>query len=343
MSLERPSGVGEGTKLERAFSGVAGRIPIAPRLALRDLARYQARSGAALAAITLALGIAAAVVVTALAEENRAADDPPNLTTQQVRVYKGPTEAPELISIQTNAQVALMAARVRQLAAGLDHATVIPLRNAYQPGAPAMVIDGDPVLPTISLSRTPRHRPRAVLVHHPQRSSPARLEADPGRLAHRVEPAADERADRRRAQARSEFRPDDPSPPRQPLTREADRHRNRRRRAPGARDPRHDRRADPQRERRRPSHLTATGATSRTRRSLTGATAGALALLGALLGVAGAYLVLGATYFDDLGYLSGVPVLSLVLIVVGVQLTATAAGWLLAGREPPAIARPAIE
>jgi putative ABC transport system permease protein len=153
MSLERPSGVGEGTKLERAFSGVAGRIPIAPRLALRDLARYQARSGAALAAITLALGIAAAVVVTALAEENRAADDPPNLTTRQVRVYKGPTEAPELISIQTNAQVALMAARVRQLAAGLDHATVIPFRNAYQPGAPAMVIDGDPVLPTISLSR----------------------------------------------------------------------------------------------------------------------------------------------------------------------------------------------
>ena len=89
--------------------------------------------------------------------------------------------------------------------------------------------------------------------------------------------------------------------------------------------------------------LTATGATSRTRRTLTGATAGALALLGALLGVAGAYLVLAATYLDDLGYLSRIPVLSLVLIVVGVPLTATAAGWLLAGREPPAIARPAFE
>src|SRR5262249_27218499 len=43
----------------RAFSTVAGRLSIAPRLALRDLARYQARSGAALAAVTLALGIAA--------------------------------------------------------------------------------------------------------------------------------------------------------------------------------------------------------------------------------------------------------------------------------------------
>jgi putative ABC transport system permease protein len=89
--------------------------------------------------------------------------------------------------------------------------------------------------------------------------------------------------------------------------------------------------------------LTATGATSRIRRTLTGATAGALALLGALLGVAGAYVVLAATYYDDLGYLSDVPVLYLALAVVGVPLAATAAGWLLAGREPPAIARPVIE
>ena len=89
--------------------------------------------------------------------------------------------------------------------------------------------------------------------------------------------------------------------------------------------------------------LTATGATSRTRRALTGATAGALALLGALLGVAGAYLALAATYLDDLGYLSRIPVLPLVLIVVGVPLTAAAAGWLLASREPTAIARPVIE
>jgi putative ABC transport system permease protein len=88
--------------------------------------------------------------------------------------------------------------------------------------------------------------------------------------------------------------------------------------------------------------LTATGATSRIRRTLTAATAGALALLGALLGVAGAYLVLAATYLEELGYLSRIPILSLVLIVVGVPLAATAAGWLLAGREPPAIARPAI-
>jgi hypothetical protein len=53
--------------------------------------------------------------------------------------------------------------------------------------------------------------------------------------------------------------------------------------------------------------LTATGATVRIRRTLTATTAGALALLGALLGVGGTYIVLSATYHDDLGYLSDVP------------------------------------
>jgi putative ABC transport system permease protein len=89
--------------------------------------------------------------------------------------------------------------------------------------------------------------------------------------------------------------------------------------------------------------LTATGATSRIRRTLTATTAGALALLGALLGVAGSYVVLVATYHDNLGYLSDVPVQYLALAIVGVPLAAAVAGWLLAGREPPAIARPVIE
>jgi putative ABC transport system permease protein len=63
----------------RAFSAAAGRVPIAPRLALRELVRYQARSGAALAAVTLALGIAATIVVVASAEESKRAGAPPPL------------------------------------------------------------------------------------------------------------------------------------------------------------------------------------------------------------------------------------------------------------------------
>ncbi len=53
--------------------------------------------------------------------------------------------------------------------------------------------------------------------------------------------------------------------------------------------------------------------------------------------------MLAALYRDDLGYLSDVPFLYLVLAVVGVPLAAFAAGWLLAGREPPAIARSVIQ
>jgi len=85
--------------------------------------------------------------------------------------------------------------------------------------------------------------------------------------------------------------------------------------------------------------LTAIGASSTTRRALTAATSGALALLGVLLGATGAYLALLAGYHDDLGTLSRVPLLHLTVTVVGLPLTAAAVGWLLAGREPPALAR----
>ena len=118
----------------RLFARAAGHAPIAVRLALRDLARYQARSGAALAAITLALGIAATVVIIAAAEEKKAAGEPPNLSNRQIRVYTGATEGPEGVAIQTPAQLERMAARVRQLAADLDDAAVIPLHNALPTG-----------------------------------------------------------------------------------------------------------------------------------------------------------------------------------------------------------------
>ena len=48
---------------------LAARSPVASRLALRDLARYQARSGAALAAVSLAVGLAATIAITAAAQQ----------------------------------------------------------------------------------------------------------------------------------------------------------------------------------------------------------------------------------------------------------------------------------
>jgi putative ABC transport system permease protein len=89
--------------------------------------------------------------------------------------------------------------------------------------------------------------------------------------------------------------------------------------------------------------LAATGASSVTRRFLTGATAGALALLGAILGTVGAYAALLAWYHSDLGALGRVPVVNLVVILVGLPLIATAGGWLLGGGEPRAIARRPLE
>ena len=84
--------------------------------------------------------------------------------------------------------------------------------------------------------------------------------------------------------------------------------------------------------------LAATGASSWTRRTLAGVTAGALGLAGAVLGTVAAYAAaIGYAWdnqLDGLSELSSVPTASLMLILVGMPLTAALAGWLLAGREP---------
>jgi putative ABC transport system permease protein len=91
------------------------------------------------------------------------------------------------------------------------------------------------------------------------------------------------------------------------------------------------------------STLSATGASSWTRRTITGATTGTLALLGAVLGTAGAYAALTAWFRSDLHPLTQVPWLNLVLIVIALPLIATATGWLLAGRDPATTRRQPLE
>ena len=88
--------------------------------------------------------------------------------------------------------------------------------------------------------------------------------------------------------------------------------------------------------------LTAIGAASTTRRTLAATTAGALALLGALLGSGAAYLALAAGH-RDIGVLSRVPVLDLVITIVGVPVAAALAGWVLAGHRPASVARQALD
>ncbi|MEY2472495.1 MAG: putative transport system permease protein [Actinomycetota bacterium] len=89
--------------------------------------------------------------------------------------------------------------------------------------------------------------------------------------------------------------------------------------------------------------LVATGASSLTRRALTASTSASLALLGSILGIGGAYLGLGAIYLDRISDLSHPPLPELVTLLVGLPLIAAAAGWLLSGREPVAIARHALD
>jgi putative ABC transport system permease protein len=89
--------------------------------------------------------------------------------------------------------------------------------------------------------------------------------------------------------------------------------------------------------------LTATGARGRTRRTLTGATAAALAVLGSLLCIAGAYLAFIAWHLRDLHWLSHVPLINLTGILVGLPAVASIAGWPLTGREPAAVARSPLD
>ena len=90
--------------------------------------------------------------------------------------------------------------------------------------------------------------------------------------------------------------------------------------------------------------LTATGASSRIRRTITSATAGAISLLGAVLGAAGATIVGVAWARSSLTITFGdFPVLDLLAVLAGLPLVAVVGGWLLAGRQPQVIARQPLE
>lgn len=94
--------------------------------------------------------------------------------------------------------------------------------------------------------------------------------------------------------------------------------------------------------------LAATGASSFTRRTLTATTAGALALLGAVLGTATGYVAAVAWFRSrpengGLSALASTPTANLVILLVGMPLVATIIGWLLAGRQPPAMAQQPLE
>ena len=77
---------------------------------------------------------------------------------------------------------------------------------------------------------------------------------------------------------------------------------------------------------------------------ITAATAAALGLLGAVLGIAGAVIAgLAWTHSSPSATFSDVLVSDILILLIGLPLAAAAGGWLLAGREPEVIARQPLD
>ena len=122
----------------RAVARLAGRFPVGTRLAVRDLARFESRSAAALGAITLAMGIAVSVVVVAAANVPDA--DEGNLQADQLIVWTsspnafGGLQVPEL----SDTDVTQREADVEAIAALAPGARIVPLDVAVDATNPEL-------------------------------------------------------------------------------------------------------------------------------------------------------------------------------------------------------------
>ncbi len=389
----------------RVLTTAGRRAPVAVRLALRDLARYQARSAAALAAISLALGIAVAIMIGLAAAANPASAG--NLPGNQMLIWIGQPGENQLVPARTPAELSTLAAAVHRIAGSLGGAAVIPLdmpvnpASRPQPGGQQPVVSlnapldgaagrngvyrsvdlyvatpavlrllgispatigpatdvltvqaGKDVLTTIT---TVTDATNVQRIHVPDYGSePTSLITVNGlRREHWTQIRSGWMVSSARPLHPAQIAAAREVAARSGLVIES---RNTQAslatirtlataagalialgvlaltvgliRAEAAGDVR---------------TLTAIGAASSTRRTLTATTAGTLALLGALLGSGAAYLALAAGHRSDIGVLSQVPVLDLVLTIVGVPAGAALAGWILAGRRPPSVARQPLD
>jgi putative ABC transport system permease protein len=113
-----------------AVGRAARRLPVTGRLALRDLARFQARSAMALGAVSLAIGIPIAIIITSTAGE--ASADEGNLSDRDLLFRIGDAEG-DMVEDVPATEVDTMAAQVDALAGELDEASVVQLEMAMEP------------------------------------------------------------------------------------------------------------------------------------------------------------------------------------------------------------------
>jgi putative ABC transport system permease protein len=381
----------------RVLTAAGRRVPVAARLALRDLARYQARSAAALAAISLALGIAVAIMISSAAATNPA--NAGNLPDSQLLIWIGQPGDNQLVPIRTPAELGTLAAAVHRISGSLGGAAVIPLdmpvnpASRPQPGGQQPVVSlnapadpgagrngtyrsvalyvatpavlrllginpatigpaasiltvqaGQDVLTTITTITDATNVQRINVPGYG--SEPTSLITVNGlRREHWTQIPSGWMVESARPLPAAQIAAARDLAAKSGLVIES---RNSQAslatittvataagalialgvlamavgliRAEAAGDVR---------------TLTAIGATSTTRRTLTATTAGTLALLGALLGSGAAYLALAAAHRSQISVLGRVPVLDLTLTIIGVPAAAALAGWILAGHRPP--------
>jgi putative ABC transport system permease protein len=108
-----------------------GRLPVGVRLALRDLARYRTRSAVMLAAISLALGMATAVIISVTRTEHEA--DLGNLSDSQLSITVEGSRIRELVTTRSPAELEQLRAQIYRLAASLEDPLVIELQMAVDP------------------------------------------------------------------------------------------------------------------------------------------------------------------------------------------------------------------
>jgi putative ABC transport system permease protein len=406
-------------------AGAGPRLPVTIRIALRDLARYRARSGAALAAVTFAVFLATVIcLVGSERTANPLNPSGPNLSSSQLIVTAGSSPAPGMMNLLTSAQEASLSRRLNGLAAslharsavilettaaGLSQAGTLPHRNSNftgnvyvatpqllatygikasqiapgtdiltsrpglaglagmelvwqgvscqgncsgngpEPGVaggPSCTLSNgclaNPAMQTVSSLPSGTSAPNTVITEYAVRKYHLQTHLS-GWLIQAAAPltAAQIRAARRAVLAYQA--PLEIASGGTDFGEIADAGTAlgilialgvlaasvgliRSETAPDLRT------------------LTATGASATTRRTLTAATAAALGLLGAVLGMAFALAASLVWAHASLSALFGnVPLTDVLILLAGLPLAAAAGGWLLAGREPPLIARQPIE
>jgi putative ABC transport system permease protein len=400
----------------------SSRLPVAIRIALRDLVRYRARSGAALAASTFAVFLATGICVVASVQfENVLAWTGPNLSSSQVIVYAQPPQGGPFVAAPLNStQLAAVSRHVSSLAASMHARSAVPLETAgaalHQVGAQShkdftgtVYVATPQLLATYGITVGQIAPGTDVLTVRPGMASLPRMELTwgnyglqqrPGGLVQKdsVLPSCTLSSDclaSPKMQTVSSL-PSGTSAPNTVITKYAVSKYQLQTQlggwliqapAPLTAAQIHAARqfaltygatAETESASLGPGEiadgatalgivialsvlamsvglirseaaqdlrtLTATGASGTIRRMITAATAAALGLLGAILGMAGAVTTGLAWARSSLSVMFGdVPLTDVLILLVGLPLIAAAGGWLFAGRKPPAIARQPIE